>query len=174
MTRDPVPLPGYPEPYGLLCAILQDATSDWRSELFGADLGPEVATWRARPGGPSMGAIVLHMIVAELFWFERFALGSEIDADDKKLLMWNEIDVDNAVWPEVPHEPLAWYLELHDRYRARTLESLKRCPPPGALQELHGDQVSMTWVLGHVIQHEAYHGGQVVMMHDLWKNRSHS
>jgi uncharacterized damage-inducible protein DinB len=30
-------------------------------------------------------------------------------------------------------------------------------------------QMSLRWVLGHVIQHEAYHGGQIVMLHDLWK-----
>jgi uncharacterized damage-inducible protein DinB len=173
MVKDPVPLPGYPEPYGLLCAILQDATVDWRGELWGAKIGPEVMTWRPRPGGQSIGAVILHMIVAEVFWFERFVLEREIDAEDKRLLMWDEIDVDKGSWPEPPYQPLSWYFELHDRFRARTLDAVKQWPAPGSLKDRAGEnhKYSMLWVLGHVIQHEAYHGGQVVMLYDLWKNR---
>lgn len=58
MVKDAVPLPGYPEPYGLLCAILQDATCNWRSEIP-CHVGPEayrggqvlllVDLWRSRP-----------------------------------------------------------------------------------------------------------------------------
>ena len=33
MLVDAEPLPGYQEPYGLLCAILQDGTNEWRWEL---------------------------------------------------------------------------------------------------------------------------------------------
>jgi len=171
MLQDPAPLPGYAEPYGLLCAILQDATAEWRGELWGADLGPEVTIWRQRPGGPSIGAILLHMIGAEVFWFERFVLGREIDPEDKQTLMWGKIDVDEGVWPDVPSQPLSWYFALHDRYRARTLEAVKCWPSADTPKEHHDRQVTPRWVLGHVIQHEAYHGGQIVMLHDLWKHR---
>jgi uncharacterized damage-inducible protein DinB len=173
MTYDVAPLAGYPEPYGLLAAILQDSTSEWRGEIQG-DPGPGVTTWRPRPGGQSIGAIILHMIIAELFWFEIVALDREIDPADKELLKWDEIDVDEGAWPDVPSEPLSWYLELHDRYRARTLEALKEWPSSETLKELHGRKRSMRWVLGHVVQHEAYHGGQIVMLYDLWKNRGGS
>jgi len=33
MTADVKPLPGYQDPYGLLAAILQDGTNEWRMEL---------------------------------------------------------------------------------------------------------------------------------------------
>ena len=33
MLIDAQPLPGYQEPYGLLCAILRAGTNDWRLEL---------------------------------------------------------------------------------------------------------------------------------------------
>jgi uncharacterized damage-inducible protein DinB len=176
MIKDPVPFPGYPEPYGLLCAILQDATADWRGELWGAEVGPDVTTWRPRPGGQSIGAMLLHMIGVEIFWFEQFVLDRDFDPEEKKLLMSGEIDVDNGVWPDAPSQPLSWYFDLHDRYRARTLESIKLWPPPGSLKDRagEGDQYSTLWVLGHVIQHEAYHGGQVVMLYDLWQHRAQS
>jgi uncharacterized damage-inducible protein DinB len=172
MVVDAAPLPGYPEPYGLLSAMLKDATAEWRGELPG-DLGPEVTTWRARPGGASIGGIVLHMIAVEIYWLECFALGRPFDPEEDKQLLWHEIDVDESIWPEVPHQPLSWYFALHDHYRTRTLESIKQWPPADTLiGNADGTRHrSLRWVLGHVIQHEAYHGGQIVTMVDLWRNR---
>lgn len=170
MINDVAPLPGYAEPYGLLCAILQDATQDWRWEIP-QELGAEVTTWRPRPGGPSIGAIVLHMIGAEIFWFEQVALNHKISDADRRELMSDEIDVDEGRWPSPPAQPLSWYLALHDHYRARTLEAIKSWPSAETQILLHARPRSMRWILGHVIQHEAYHGGQIVMLYDLWKNR---
>jgi uncharacterized damage-inducible protein DinB len=172
MIRDTAPLPGYPEPYGFLCANLQDATVEWRGEMWDTDIGPDATTWRVRPGGPSIGAIILHMIVTEIFWIEHFVLGRPVEAEDWKLLMWDEIDVDSSKWPDAPNQPLSWYLDLHDRYRTRILEAIKSWPAAENLMDFHDRQVTPRWVLGHVIQHEAYHGGQIVMLYDLWKNRA--
>ncbi len=164
------PLSGYAEPYGQLCAILQDGTREWRWEIP-QDLGEEAMTWRARPGGHSMGATMLHIICAELYWFEIVGLGQEPSAEDKALLMWDAFDPDLADWPEAPFQPLSWYFDLHDRFRARTLEAVRRWPGPDVLRPGGGGEVDMPWVLGHVIQHESYHGGQIVLLHDLWRRR---
>jgi uncharacterized damage-inducible protein DinB len=171
MAKDVAPLEGFPEPYGLLSAILQDATADWRMELW-YDFGPEVATWRVRPEGQSIGAIILHMICVELYWIEQFALDRTIDAEDKKILMWDEIDVDSGKWPTPPAQPIQWYFELQDRYRARVLESIKSLPAADSLIQWGEEPVTPRWVFGHVIQHESYHGGQIVMLYDLWKSQN--
>jgi uncharacterized damage-inducible protein DinB len=170
VITDVQPLEGYQEPYGLLCAILQDGTREWRGELD-AEIGPDAVTWRPRPGGQSIGAIMLHIIAVEVSWIERFGLDRTIDDDEKRLLLWDEIDVDEGRWPDPPNEPLSWYFELHDRLRVRTLEAIKSFPPAETLKDSRHGQLSMRWVLGHVIQHESYHGGQIVTLHDLWKNR---
>ncbi|HWD37243.1 MAG TPA: DinB family protein [Fimbriimonas sp.] len=167
MIVDVAPLPGYPELYGILCATLQDATNEWRWEI-NAELGPEITTWRPRPGGPSIGAILLHMITAERYWFEQVALGRSIPLEDKELLLWDEIDVNEARWPDVPLKPLSWYFALQDRFRAVTLEAVKSWASPETLLEHHGRQTSLRWILGHVIQHEAYHGGQIVALYTQW------
>lgn len=169
MTSDAVPLPGYPEPYDLLAAILLDGTVEWRLELWDTDIKPETMTWRPRPGGPSMGAIILHMIVAELFWFEKCALGQPLSDEDRKSILCDEIDVDAGIWPDPPYEPLSWYVQLQDGYRARTLEALKRWAPADTLVEGPDRQCSLRWIFGHVIQHESYHGGQIVMLYHMWK-----
>jgi uncharacterized damage-inducible protein DinB len=168
MINDAKPLPGYEEPYGLLCAILQDGTNEWRWELD-PNLGEDAVVWQAYPGGHSIGGIILHIIAVEVFWFERFALGLPGDPEEGKLLMWEETDVDEWRWHEPHRQPLSWYFELHDRIRARTLESIKEWPPADATKVLDGRPRTMRWVLGHVIQHEAYHGGQAVLLSHLWK-----
>ncbi len=167
MLLDAKPLEGYQEPYGLLCAILQDGTNEWRCELD-RNLGEDALVWQPVPGAHSIGAIILHMIAAETFWFEQFALDIQADPEESKVLMSNEIDVDNWQWP-VPHKmPLKDYLALQDKIRTRTLERIKEWPAPDSAKDLHGMQRSMRWVLGHIIQHEAYHGGQAVLLSRLW------
>ncbi|MCW5937499.1 MAG: DinB family protein [Fimbriimonadaceae bacterium] len=170
MDRDVAPLPGYREPYGLLCAILQDATNDWRKmELWHEDLPAEAMTWRIAPGMHSMGAVILHMASVEIYWLEEFVLRRQADPEEVRLLLRAETDVDNNQWPDAPSQPLRWYYELHDRLRARTLESVKEWPGPEERIPMHDFTITPRWVLGHVIQHESYHGGQILMLHDLWK-----
>lgn len=172
MTRDAAPLPGFPEPYGLLCAILQDGSNEWRSELSWGGVDDEAVIWQPYQGSPSIGALVFHMIMAEVYWFERFVLDLPWDPEERKLILVDETDVDEGRWPEPPRQPIQWYFDLHDKVRARTLEAVKRWPEAHAAKEGHGDQITMRWVLGHVIQHESYHGGQAVMLHEMWKRRS--
>src|SRR5579862_4633113 len=137
MLIDAKPLPGYQEPYGLLCAILQDGTNEWRWELD-QDLSEEAVVWQPHPGMHSIGGILLHIIGVEVFWFERFALESPADPEERKLLMSDEIDVDEWHWPAPPRKPISWYFELHDRIRARTLESIKKWPAADFARDLDG------------------------------------
>lgn len=168
MMNDVAPLPGYQEPYGLLAAILQDGTNEWRWELD-PKLSEDAIVWQASPGGHSIGGTILHIIAVEIFWFERFALGLQPDAEERKILMADEMDVDEWKWPEPPRKPLSWYFELQDKVRARTLESIRKWPSPETAIDLHGSPRTMRWVFGHVIQHEAYHGWQAVLLSRLWQ-----
>lgn len=174
MNFDAAPLSAYPEPYAQLCATLQDTTTEWRAELMADDLPAEEVTWRVRPGGQTIGAVMLHLIGVEIFWIERAVLGRSPDPAERRLLMADEIDVDRGIWPEPPSQPLSWYFELHDRIRARTLEAIKGWPEADAeiIIPQADHKYTPRWILGHVIQHEAYHGGQIVMLHDLWENRT--
>ena len=170
MLTDVAPLPGYQEPYGLLGAILQDGTNEWRWELD-QNLSEDAVAWQPYVGTHSIGAIILHIIEVEIFWFEQFALDLPADPEEQKLLMSDQIDQDAWKWPEPPREPLSWYFEFHDRIRARTLENIKKWPAPDFAKDRHGSSRTMRWVLGHVIQHESYHGGQAVLLNRLWDLR---
>jgi len=169
MISDVAPLPGYPEAYGLLLAVLQDGTREWRQELD-PDLSEDAVLWQPHPGMHSIGGIILHIATVEVGWFERFVLDMPWDPEERATLMAAETDVDEWQWPVPPHKPLSWYFEVHDRIRARTLETIKRWPAPDFAKGEEGG-ITMRWVLGHVIQHEAYHGGQAVLLQRLWQLR---
>jgi uncharacterized damage-inducible protein DinB len=167
MLRDAHPLPGFPAPYDLLGAVLQDGTKEWRDEIE-SDLDEEFMVWQPYPRMHSIGAVMLHIMSVEVSWFERFVLGLPRDPEERKLLMTDEIDVDDWRWPTPPRKPLSWYFELHDGIRARTLEGLKNWPEADlAIDRGDGQARTPRWVLGHVIQHEAYHGGQAVLLSRL-------
>jgi uncharacterized damage-inducible protein DinB len=168
MLSDALPLPGYPEPYATLCAVLQDGTREWRGEVD-PDLSVESVSWRPHPKVPSIAHLMLHMISVEIGWFERTVQGKDWVYDEVVLLMMREINVDSDEWPEVPPRPLSYYLDLHDRIRARTLDGIKFWPPADTPIADGDERVTPRWVLGHVIQHESYHGGQIVLLARLWK-----
>jgi uncharacterized damage-inducible protein DinB len=167
MLIDAKPLHGYPEPYGLLCSILVDGTREWRS-MLDEHLSEDAVVWQPYPGTHSIGAIMLHIIGVEIFWFEGFALNLPPDPNERDLTLADKFDVEFSNWPEPPRKPISWYFDFHDRIRVRTLESIKKWPDPEFSREWEGQPRTLRWVLGHVIQHEAYHGGQAVLLNRLW------
>ena len=170
MRFDVDPLPGFAESYGVLCAILQDGTREWRWEID-PSLSVDAVVWQPEPGMHSIGGILLHIAAVEVFWFEQFVLGQPPNPQEQALLLNAETNVDEWRWPTPPRKTLSWYFELHDRIRERSIEGIRRWPPADSEKELDGHPRTMGWVLGHVIQHEAYHGGQAVLLSRLWELR---
>jgi uncharacterized damage-inducible protein DinB len=171
MFSDAKPLPGYDDPYGLLCAILKDGTNEWRWELD-PKLSEDAIVWQPYPGTHSIGALVMHIVHVEIYWFETFVLGLPRNDEEMKLTMADTIDQDAWTWPEPPKQPIKWYFDLHDRVRARTLKGIRDWPSGDSTITRGSRQATPRWVLGHVIQHEAYHGGQAVLLNRLWQLRS--
>jgi uncharacterized damage-inducible protein DinB len=168
---DVEPASGYPVEYGLLVSALQDGTREWREEL--GDVSIEEIVWQPYKQGHSIGAVILHMIDVEAFWVETAALGRERDPDEIRELLSEETDQYGFNWVVPPRQPLSYYLELQDRVRARTLESIKSFPDPATVIDREGWSSALTvrWILNHVVAHEAYHGGQAVMLKAMYERR---
>jgi uncharacterized damage-inducible protein DinB len=169
---DVEPAQGYHSEFGLLVSNLIDGTREWREEL--GEVSPEAITWQAFPKGHSIGGVILHMIDTEAFWIETAALGRTRPENELIELMSHETDQYAFTWVVPPHQPLEYYFELQDRVRARTLESIKSLPDPATVISREGwaYEVTVRWILNHVASHEAYHGGQAVMLKALYE-RSH-
>lgn len=164
---DAEPLAGFPEPYGMLLAILEDGTREWIGELGDLEaLDAAAMTWRARAGGPTMGALMLHNIAVEYAWLVKTPTGVDFSDELAATLMWDDIDVDRGLWPDPPAQPFSWYLGLLKEQRERTLETAKTWPEFGHVFPRSWGDVTMGWIVGHVIQHESYHGGQIVLLNE--------
>jgi uncharacterized damage-inducible protein DinB len=166
---DVEPLVGFDPEIGLLLAGLEDSTREWRENLGEPSI--EAIIWQPNPGAYSIGGLLLHLIDCEDSWFHCFAAGNEREPDESLLLMSDETNQYDGSWPVPPAEPISWYLELHDRHRARAFESLRGLE---ATRVYPRKKYSCTlrWVVAHVLEHDSYTGGQAVALHELWKRRA--
>ena len=167
---DAAPLAGCQSDLGLLAAVLQDGTREWRWELEGVT--EDAIVWQPFPGGHSIGALMFHIIEAEVFWVEMICKGMPADEALMKEIMSAEIKQDEIQWPTPPRKPISYYFGLHDQVRARMLEHIATLQDPAEVKDRKDHDVTVRWVLGHIIQHEAYHGGQIILLNEIFKRRS--
>ncbi|HRJ33388.1 MAG TPA: DinB family protein [Fimbriimonadaceae bacterium] len=160
------PPEGFDPEIAILLAGLVDSQREWLENL--GKPSAEAMVWTERPGGPSIGSQILHMADCELFWFEQFVGGQPPDADLETRLMTYQIKVEKGQWPEPPKKPLKWYLELHAEVATRSRQWLQGV---AATHIIQGRTKSITarWVVSHVMQHDSYHGGQAVLLHENYK-----
>lgn len=165
MNRDLSPVPGFEPSIGLLMAGLDDSTREWREEL--GEVSDEAIVWQPVSGSYSIGALYLHLIEVESAWFEDATGVRAIDPVERKLLMSDEIDVDAGIWPVPPQESLDWYHDLHMKIRTRARGLVQEIDPGAEFGNTR--KVTWRWIVTHVLQHDAYTGGQMVVLHELWK-----
>lgn len=159
---DVVPVAGLNVQVGLLLAALDNATAEWRQEL--GDVPDEAVVWQPFPGGHSIGALILHMLDAETLWLHEVAAGRERTPEERASLLSEETRQYQVQWPVPPARPLSWYCARQDAARARTKERVAALNDPDHLSVHEGAEFTLRWLLSHVISHEAYHGGQAVLL----------
>lgn len=168
VNYDVQPLDGYHPEIAALLSCLVDGTREWRENLERPKV--EAIVWQSAPDAQSIGALILHMIDCESYWFEAFAAGKRRDKEEVKLLLSEEVHQYGGRWPVPPAEPIEWYFELQDRIRARCFEAIKGIEP-GRQFDRKNYGCTFRWVMAHIVQHDSYHGGQAVMVHEAWKKQ---
>lgn len=158
----------------LLLALLNDGTREWRDEL--GDVTPDALLYQPEPNGHSIGAVLLHIADVEGFWLYDTATGDGRTLEELQTLLSKETNQNAGVWPAPPPHPLAWYYEQQDAARRRTLETWQTITDLSATRtaqnETQSEAFTLRWLLAHVIAHESYHGGQAVLLHELYKRRN--
>jgi uncharacterized damage-inducible protein DinB len=168
---DVAPLPDYHPEIGLLLSAMQDSTREWRDNL--GDPPVEAITWQPSPQGYSIGALILHLIDAEDFWFCNFVGGQERKPEDSALFLSDELDQYEGQWPAPPEQPIQWYFDLHDRIRIRTFAALQGIEPTRQFDRPERNRkYTLRWIVAHVLEHDSYTGGQAVALHELWKKQT--
>ncbi len=163
VTMDIKPLEGYDPELGLLLAALQDGTNEWRDEL--ADVDEDALLWRPCPGGPSVGAELMHIAEVEAWWVQEVVKGRPLTDDFKRRVLADQTDQYEGTWGEPPRMPLKAYFDLLDEVRAETRSLLTDETPDRAVcPDPNFPDRTVRWCLSHVVQHESYHGGQAVLL----------
>jgi uncharacterized damage-inducible protein DinB len=151
------------------------------------DCTPAELAWQPRPGNNTIGMLLAHNAIVEAFWI-MLAPGVERAADTDKL-MRKAIgiggDDDGMPLPAGGAPPRAlrgWsiadFRRVHDRARrfakrrvARVRDAdlereIRRIRPSGQVRILNG-----RWILYHVLEHQAGHYGQMLLLRHLYRDR---
>lgn len=166
---DIAPIENLPPDIGLLLAMLDATTRKWTAEL--GRVSTEAIRWQPHPEGHSIGAIILHNAEVEAFWLHEVAAGHPLTEAQKRLLLSEATDQYGGKWPVPPKKPLSWYLEQHRAIRERTHEIVRNLTTLEHVGVYGKREFTLRWLLHHIISHEAYHGGQAVLLASLYKKR---
>jgi len=151
----------------LLVALMDATTKTWMDNL--KDVTDKEFKWQAIKGGHSIGMVVLHMVMAEYWWIQGVVLGQEVDMKFISSLGYDKMDIRNGVYGTPIKQPKEWYLKQMKAIRRKTKAAVKGLKP-SHMGEGRGNKYSLRWVLHHLIEHEAYHAGQFVLLQELYKN----
>jgi uncharacterized damage-inducible protein DinB len=86
-------------------------------------------------------------------------------------MIYDELDSQSGgTWPDPPAESWDWYWALFQKHRAKTIEQLSQIEDPSKVVGSNGkSDYSLAWIVAHLVQHDSYHGGQIVMLNQMWK-----
>jgi uncharacterized damage-inducible protein DinB len=152
---------------GVLIAALQDGTREWREELESPSV--EAIVWQPYPNGPSIGAEILHIASCEWYWLGNFVQGEPDPVDDPAIQYDNTLDQYIPHWPTPPAQPIDWYLDILASRRAKSIEMIRQHGRPEAVYARQDCEVTYAWIVAHLVQHDSYHGGQAVMLNEMYK-----
>lgn len=125
----------------------------------------------AMAGAHSIGALVLHIGEAEWYWMEMVISGHVLNEDDRRMPCWDVLK-DPEAFPARKYSAEFCLNEIR-KIRQQTrqklasfddnnLESIFSIEKRGKRYE-H----SLRWILHHLIDHEAQHKGQILMLKRL-------
>lgn len=147
---------------------LQDVRK--RLRIVVSDLTNEELAGRAFPEAHQIGNLILHIGEAEASWIHQRIAGKDLDEQQKKQVHWNDTtERDYAEKNYSAQECLARLDEISRRSREilvrfsdADLDRIFSFERQGKTME-----VSLRWVLIHLIDHEAVHRGQISMLKRL-------
>ena len=157
---------------------LEDQTSRMLRDL--ADITPDELEWQVAPGINTIGMLLAHIAIAEVYWTH--AVLEEIEFDSPGTLGIGPDD-DGMPLPAgaLPPQGLAgkdlgYFVDLLRRSRERILSVAQAM----IAADLHhqvmrprrtGGEVgfSKEWTLYHLVEHEAAHYGQIMLLRHLYR-----
>ncbi len=166
------PVEGVPSQIGYYLAGMEEVRDQLREAV--RDLSNNATHAKLRSDTHTIAQLILHCGEAEWWWIQCVVNGREIDEELKASVFWDVLENGHEPSEEMSAEDC---INEIDRISGLTLETLKnfadsdldryfvRKRPDGRTTEK-----SLRWVLHHLIDHEAQHKGQILMLKRLLQN----
>lgn len=122
-------------------------------------------------GAHSIGGLVLHIGEAEWFWMQMVVTAHELTDEDKKAPFWDVLDDVEIVARS--GFTTQFCLQEVDKIRNQTRDVLFSYNDKDLERiisfDRHGEttEYNLRWILHHLIDHEAQHKGQILMLKRL-------
>lgn len=155
---------------GVYVAALDDLLKRQKHRFRGMTI--EELDWRPAPDMNSAGTLLLHIATVEVSWMCEEVLGEEFPQDLREMRGHRDGMMPPGGLPQVEGEPLDFYLEQLDVARTRTKEVLSGFRDADLVTTYRdaGDgeyEYTLQWILYHLVEHAAYHEGQIGYLRHL-------
>jgi hypothetical protein len=176
IVRSPmVPLPGFrSREAGSFMAQLDDQLRLLRERTRG--LTPEDLMWQPAPGMNTIGMLLAHLAVVEVWW-TKIVIENEKDGDVQGVLGIGADDdglplAEGApAFPLLNGKDLAFYDDLLERARSYFKQVTKDRPDEDMEREITRDRpdgsqrvLNVRWYYYHVLEHFSGHFGQILLL----------
>jgi uncharacterized damage-inducible protein DinB len=176
------PTPGRSKAAMAWVAHLDDQTKLLVKDL--EDITPAELQWQVKPGMNTIGMLLAHVAIVEMFWM---GIAERVPDPDAPVAKGLGIGPDDDGMPLKPGgtppggldgQPFKYYLKLIQRARLHTRKvvrgyrdtdlarSMTRTRRNGQRQRL-----SVRWILYHVAEHFSGHYGQILLLRHLYRDR---
>jgi uncharacterized damage-inducible protein DinB len=163
------PAPGVSSGIGFYLGGMEEVREQVRQAV--SDLNKEQIGRTAFPGAHSIGALVLHIGEAEWWWMQCNIAGHKLTAEDRQSPYWDVLEsretfAARGYSAEFCLDEIA---RIRDQTRALLASFNDADLERLFTYERHGEthEYSLRWTLHHLIDHEAQHKGQILMLKRL-------
>jgi uncharacterized damage-inducible protein DinB len=164
------PMPNFPTEIGFYLSGMAEV----REQLSDAvkDLSNEENSAKFTPNSHSIGQLILHIAEAEWWWIKCILAEKELDEEEaKRTAFWDVLLDEDFASKNYSAE---FCIDAVDKVRADCLESLKDFSEEDLDRYFGWDkkdgrriEVTFRYILHHLIDHEAQHKGQILMLKRL-------
>jgi uncharacterized damage-inducible protein DinB len=164
-----VPAAGFQTGIGSYLSGMEEVRAQLREALEG--MSDEQIARRAVEGAHPIGALALHCVAAEWLWMRRTIDGSELMREDRRTAHMDALeDPDGFAAKGFSAEYClnaldAIRLKTRERFASFSDDDLDRLY--SFVRQGRTFEVSLRWTLHHLIDHEAQHKGQILMLKRL-------
>lgn len=165
---------------GLFAAQLDNQLSRLKKDIAG--LSTAQLEWQPRTGVNTVGMLLAHLAVVEIFWINVAVNEMPLDTDGEQFarsvigIGTNDdglpLKPDGAHPESLPGKTLAQYEELLDKARASVHNELHTWHDSDleTIFALRDRRVTRSWTVYHVLEHFASHYGQILMLKHMMRD----